>query len=185
MGTGDHFHQSTSRDAWVAKGPDGTGISPVTVNGWRSVLGDRDADTFLDEADNCPHIPNPDQTDACALGTVGGTVPPTLALTVGAPATFPAFTPGVARVYDASTTATVISTAGDATLTVDDPGRLANGPFSLPEPLHVSFGRSAWTGPVSNDVVTIAFRQTIKATDALRTGSYSRTLTFTLSTTTP
>jgi len=33
--------------------------------------------------------------------------------------------------------------------------------------------------------VTIALRQTIGAKDALRTGSYSKTLTFTLSTTTP
>ena len=37
----------------------------------------------------------------------------------------------------------------------------------------------------SNDAVTIAFRQHIGATQALRTGAYSKTLTFTLSTTTP
>ena len=42
--------------------------------------------------------------------------PATLSLTLGAPATFGAFTPGVAKEYDASTTANVISTAGDATL---------------------------------------------------------------------
>ena len=34
-------------------------------------------------------------------GTVGGTVPATLALTLGTPATFGAFTPGVARDYTA------------------------------------------------------------------------------------
>jgi hypothetical protein len=33
--------------------------------------------------------------------------------------------------------------------------------------------------------VTIGFRQPIGSTDALRTGTYSKTLTFTLSTTTP
>jgi amidase len=38
---------------------------------------------------------------------------------------------------------------------------------------------------VSNDGVTITFKQHINATDALRTGTYTRTLTFTLSTTTP
>jgi hypothetical protein len=38
---------------------------------------------------------------------------------------------------------------------------------------------------VSNDPVTIAFKQHIGANDPLRTGSYSKTLTFTLSTTTP
>ena len=49
-----------------------------------------------------------------AGGTVGGTVPATLALTLGAPATFGPFTPGVAKEYTANTNANVISTAGDA-----------------------------------------------------------------------
>ena len=51
-------------------------------------------------------------------GTVGGSVPATLSLTLGAPATFGAFTPGVAKEYTASTTANVISSAGDAALSV-------------------------------------------------------------------
>ncbi len=38
---------------------------------------------------------------------------------------------------------------------------------------------------MSNDPVTITFKQHIGARDPLRTGSYSRTLTFTLSTTNP
>jgi hypothetical protein len=38
---------------------------------------------------------------------------------------------------------------------------------------------------VSNDPVTVGFSQHIGVNDALRTGSYSRTLTFTLSTTQP
>ena len=38
---------------------------------------------------------------------------------------------------------------------------------------------------MSNDAVTITFSQHVGATDALRTGAYGRTLTFTLSTTTP
>jgi hypothetical protein len=38
---------------------------------------------------------------------------------------------------------------------------------------------------VSNDVKTVLFQQAIGAGDALRTGSYSKTLTFTLSTTNP
>ena len=38
---------------------------------------------------------------------------------------------------------------------------------------------------MSNDAVTIAFRQHIGATQPLRTGTYSKALTFTLSTTTP
>jgi hypothetical protein len=85
----------------------------------------------------------------------------------------------------AMTPAGVISTAGDAALTVSDPGHLMNGTFSLPSALDVSFSKAAWTAPVSNDNVTITFKQHIDAGDALRTGSYSKTLTFTLSTTTP
>ena len=119
-----------------------------------------------------------------ATGEVGGTVPPTLSLTVGS-AGFGAFQPGVGRTYEASTTANVTSTAGDATLSVSDPGHLTNGTFSLPRPLQVELGRTAWAGPVSNDAVAITFRQEIGAGDALRTGTYSRSLTFTLSTTSP
>ena len=136
----------------------------------------------------------------------GGTVPATLSLTLGAPATFGAFTPGVDRTYDASTTANVISTAGDATLSVTDPsttatGRLVNGAFALSEPLQARANTGAfaplsttagsplalltYSRPVSNDAVTIGFRQHIAANQALRTGTYSKTLTFTLSTTTP
>jgi hypothetical protein len=40
-------------------------------------------------------------------------------------------------------------------------------------------------GPVSNDAVTLQFSQLVNANDALRTGSYAKTLTFTLSTTNP
>jgi hypothetical protein len=118
-------------------------------------------------------------------GGVGGTVPPTLSLTLGAPASFGAFTPGVAKDYTASTTATIISTAGNATLTSSDPGHLTNGSFTLPEPLQIDITPNAWSQPVTNATATIAFKQHIAADDALRTGSYSKTVTFTLSTTAP
>jgi hypothetical protein len=68
---------------------------------------------------------------------------------------------------------------------VSDPGHLTNGAFSLPEALQVTMTPNSWGGPVSNGTSTIAFSQHIGANDALRTGAYSRTLTFTLSTTTP
>ena len=42
-----------------------------------------------------------------------------------------------------------------------------------------------YSGPVSNDAVAITFSQAVGANEALRTGTYSKTLTFTLSTTTP
>src|SRR5262249_39092649 len=66
---------------------------------------------------------------ADAAGAVGGSVPATLSLQLGAPAGFGAFAPGVAKDYTAGTTATVTSTAGDATLTAVAAGHLANGAF--------------------------------------------------------
>ena len=120
-----------------------------------------------------------------AGGSVGGAVPATLALTLGPAASFGAFTPGVAREYTATMTANVISTAGDAALTTSDPGHLMNGTFALPAPLRVELNPASWSGPVSNAAVVITFRQAIGTGDALRTGAYTRTLTFTLSTTTP
>ena len=116
---------------------------------------------------------------------VGGTVPATLALTVGGPASFGTFAPGVDATYTASMTASVTSTGGDATLSVSDPGHLANGAFTLADPLTVLFSRTAWAAPVSNDPVTITFKQHVGAQEPLRTGTYTRSLTFTLSTTTP
>jgi hypothetical protein len=141
----------------------------------------------------------------CTPGDVGGTVPATLALTLGTPASFGAFTPGVAKDYTATSTAAVISTAGDATLSVADPsatapGHLVNGAFSLPAPLQVAAGSAAfaavggpaapttlktYSAPVSNDQVTVNYKQPIAAADALRTGTYAKTLTFTLATTQP
>jgi hypothetical protein len=141
-----------------------------------------------------------------ASGGAGATVPATLALTLGTPATFGAFTPGVMKTYTASMTANVISTAADATLSVADPspnatGHLVNGTFSLPQPLQARAGTAGsyanvggssaptnlltYNNPISNDQVTVGFSQLINANDALRTGSYAKTLTFTLSTTTP
>ena len=118
-------------------------------------------------------------------GTVGGSVPATLALTLGTPAGFGAFTPGIDKDYTATTDATVTSTAGDATLSATPAGKLANGAFSLAEPLRVELAKSAWTGPTSGEKVGITFKQLVKRTDPLRTGSYSTTVTFTLSTTNP
>ena len=124
-------------------------------------------------------------TSVSAGGGVGGTVPATLSLTLGPAASFGPLTAGVAKDYTAQTTANVISTAGDAALSASGPVHLANGAFTLPSALEVSFSKASWTGPVSNDLVTIGFKQHIGATDALRTGTYSGTVTFTLSTTTP
>jgi beta-glucosidase len=128
-------------------------------------------------------------------GGVGGTVPATLAVTLGSAPSFGAFTPGVDHTYTASTTATVTSTAGDATLSVADPdpahpGHLVNGSYVLAQPLTVNNAAlpaaiASWSAPVSNSVVAVEFEQHIGANDPLRTGTYAKTLTFTLSTTNP
>ena len=68
---------------------------------------------------------------------------------------------------------------------MSDPGHLSNGTFSLPEALRVEIAPASWSGPVSNGLATITFRQHIGAGDPLRSGTYSKTLTFTLSTTSP
>jgi hypothetical protein len=161
--------------------------------------------SFVATANNGPVQDGPIQDQP-----VGGTVSPTLGLTLGAPAAFGAFTPGLMKDYTAQMTANVISTAGDALLSVADPsatatGHLVNGTFSLPSVLQAKASSPAGTGgalanvggsaaptallvygnPISNDPVTVTFGQHIGATDALRTGAYGKTLTFTLSTTTP
>jgi hypothetical protein len=123
-------------------------------------------------------------------GPVGGSVPAPRSLTLGAAGTFGSFIPGVTGTYTATTTATVISSAGDAALTVadpstDHPGHLVNGAYFLPQPLQGLGTIKTYAAPVSNDAVTATFTQPIASTDGLRTGSYSKTLTFTLSTTSP
>jgi sugar phosphate isomerase/epimerase len=151
-------------------------------------------------------------SNADSMGSVGGTVPSSLQLTLGAAGSFGAFTPAVARNYDTAVGASVISTAGNAALAVTDPsttatGHLVNGTFALPSALQVRAANAAnpspvyaplsetantpltlltYAGPTAGaDTVTIGFRQAIGATDTLRAGSYSKTLTFTVSTTTP
>jgi hypothetical protein len=142
---------------------------------------------------------------------VGGTVASTLALSLSpAAASFGTFVPGLTADYAATLGVGVTSTAGDAALSIADPsatatGHLVNGAFFLPQALQAgatnaahptaSFapvGSSAspltlltYAGPVSNDSVTVGFKQPVAATDALRTGPYGKTLVLTLSTTTP
>jgi opacity protein-like surface antigen len=147
---------------------------------------------------------------AAVPAAVAAPVPATLSLSVGAEPSFGEFIPGVARDYEASTSANVIHTVPSATLTVHDPssvatGHLVNGTFFLPQLLQARATSAAGTGtafaavggsasptpvltynaPASNDAVTLSFRQRINANDALRFGTYAKQVTFTLSTTTP
>jgi photosystem II stability/assembly factor-like uncharacterized protein len=133
-------------------------------------------------------------------GAMGASVAATMSVSLGAAPSFGAFTPGVAKDYFASTTATVTSTAGNAALTVQDASpfytnHLVNGSFALPQQLQVMNNAGAyqtmpaglrfWGGPTSSEAVPVNFKQSIGADDALRTGGYAKTLTFTLSTTSP
>src|SRR4051812_8512195 len=130
-------------------------------------------------------------------GNAGGTVPATLALTLGAPAAFTPFTAGGDNDHTPPPAPTPISPPGPAALSVADPsttniGKLVNGSFTLPQAMQVSAnspgstaatggpvgGSSApttlatWAAPISNDSVTVTFSQHVSRTDALRTGAY-------------
>jgi hypothetical protein len=145
------------------------------------------------------------EIQVAATTPIGGTVPATLSLTLGATPSFGTFIPGIATDYAASTTATVVSSAGDATLSVSDRGttnigKLVNGTVALTQPVQArakdgtfaAIGGSAdpttlytYTTPVFTDVATVDFKQTIPTGEPLRTGNYTKTLTFTLSTSQP
>ena len=71
---------------------------------------------------------------------------------------FGAFTPGVAKDYEAGVGATITSTAGDATLSIADtsataPGKLVNGTFALASPIQAAV--SGAFGPVSGSPLAL------------------------------
>jgi hypothetical protein len=145
---------------------------------------------------------------------VGGSVSDTLGIVVtGGPGSLGTFIPGVAATYGTTMTVNVTSTAAATALTALDPsetstGLLVNEPFALNSPLQVdatssnasatSFGFLplsssptspitvlSYSAPVTSDPVTVGFQQPIAATDPLRTGTYAKTITLTLTETTP
>ena len=121
-----------------------------------------------------------------APGTVGGTVPATLSLTLGAAATFAPFVPGVAREYTAATTATV--TRRPATRRSRSAVRPPGQRRVHPPPAACRSRSRGRRG--TRPVVQRRRRRHVQAGDRrrptpLRTGTYSKTLTFTLSTTSP
>jgi hypothetical protein len=132
----------------------------------------------------------------------------TLSLSISSSANLGSLVAGIAHDYETTVGAIINSSAASATLSVADPsttasGRLVNGSFALAQALQARATNAAnpntafapvsanpvtlltYTTPASNDAVTIGIKQPIGSTDPLRTGSYSKTLTFTLSTTTP
>lgn len=146
--------------------------------------------------------------------TVSGSVPLELDLSAGATTSFGTFAPAVARDYATTVAATATSTASGATLTIADasglgvPGHLLNtsgGAFSLLSALKASGASTAagatgspltaitaasqtlvtYAQPVAADSVTIGLQQHIDASEPLRSGTYGKTLTITLSSSTP
>ena len=104
--------------------------------------------------------------------------------------------------------AVVTSTAGNATLSVSDPGdgvgqARPTGRCTFASPLQVRATNAAtpgsafaplsgnpvtlltWPKEIANDAVTISVRQPVAANEPLLAGGYSKTITFTLSTTQP
>jgi PKD repeat protein len=165
------------------KGGSGTDAVVVTVNG-----------------------PVQDHTDTPQ--DVMATVPTVLKLNVTPSTTLGSIAPGVAHDYLATVAAEITSTAGDAALSVSDlssnaPGHLVNGTYALASPVEAQatnatqtsaafapVGASpvtllSYSAPVSSDPVTVGIRQRVSAGELLRAGSYSKTLTFTLTTSTP
>ena len=118
------------------------------------------------------------------LDVIAAVVPGTLSLTLGGPATFGAFVPGVQREYTANTFLTATSSLHASELTVEL-GHMANGPMSLPEPLRADLSQSRWSGPIAEERVDVTFRQLVKATDRLFEGTYAQRVRFMLSAITP
>jgi Tol biopolymer transport system component len=198
---GSNVRQITHNTVWdegPAWSPDGTkfafshGADDLHLDIWTM---NRDGSDQRQLTTYPGHDESPDWGVNPHPAAVGGSVPATLALNL--PASAPSlgtFIPGVARDYFTTVGATVTSSAGNATLSASG-GRLANGTLTLPQPLQIRAGDGAYAplpttlltyaGPVSNDPVTIGFKQPIGANDPLRTGTYTTTITLGLSTTAP
>jgi sugar phosphate isomerase/epimerase len=141
---------------------------------------------------------------------VGGNVNSQLTLDITGPVSFGTFTPGTARDYAATLVSEVTTTTPDAALTVVDSGataagHLVNGTVALQQALKVRASNAAtpagaytalpetgaalplltYAGPVTKDRVSIGFQQSIGAAETLLRGTYGKTLTFTLTSTTP
>ena len=152
-------------------------------------------------------------TSGASLSTpidVGGTVNSQLTLDIAGPASFGTFTPGTARDYTSTLVADITTTTPDAALTVVDAsanaaGHLVNGTVALQQALKVRAANAAnpapaftalpetgaplslltYAGPTTKDRVNIGFQQSIGGSETLLRGTYGKTLTFSLTSTTP
>ena len=168
--------------------------------------------TAIDSAGNITtkEVPYMVNSRDVKMNAGSGTVDTILGLELVTAANFGAFTPGVAKEYLAQASTRVTTTTADAALSVYDSattnvGRLVNGSSALGSAVQVyasgggsttgpggNVGGAAaptalatWSAPVTNGNMTLLFRQNIAANQTFRSGSYSKELTFTLSTTAP
>ena len=174
---------------------------------------DNDADTQIDLADpGCANAEDNDETNAAAPSgasdslTVNGAVnaASSLSLSLGQESVnLGTFVPGTAADYTTDVSASVTST-GAAVLTVQDgganPGFLLNGSTPLATALQARAGHTGSLGTyatitgspvtlltfasaVNNDAVIIGLKQAITAAEPLTSGTYGKTLTFTVTST--
>ena len=147
-----------------------------------------------------------------AIVNVGGNVPSVLQLAIpNTGGSFGTFVPGIGTNYNTAVPATVTTTTGDAALSVTDrrrrpPATSSTGRSRWPRRSRRARSASATRRPglraaerdarraapaqelerpITAAPLTIDLRQAIGATESLRAGTYSKALTFTLSTTTP
>ena len=140
----------------------------------------------------------------CTQGGAGGMVPATLSLTLGTPASFGAFTPGLAKDYPRARPPT--SSRPPATRPCPSPTRAPRRPATSstvrsrcrrrcrrrPTPARSAVPGSAspldaahLQRPDQQRLGGAELQAADRVHDALRTGAYAKTLTFTLSTTNP
>ena len=152
----------------------------------------------------------PTEPSAVQERTLELTAPTVLSLQLGPAPSLGSILPGAARDYQATMSATATVSTDGARLTVADlsaaaPGHLINGPAVLTtavraradsldgavSPFADVGGASSPTTLVtypdqtSNDPVTLTFLQHVGVREKVRAGTYSKTLTFTLSATAP
>jgi hypothetical protein len=139
-------------------------------------------------------------------GKISAIAPSVLGLSVN-PLQFNPFVAGLSETYTATTTASVTSTWPNAALSVYDPdpvngtnGRLLNGTSVIPRDMQVlnsvgSFSNignasspdtiATFDAQVASQSTPVTMRQQINSTDVLVAGEYAKSMTFSLSTSTP
>ena len=145
----------------TAPSPNGSPINTAAVGTFPFTVSARNADG----ATLTTSVANYQVTETGQPTDPGGSVPATLNLNLGTPTAFTAFVPGVAKDYTSTLTAQILSTAGDAKLTVADAsdtnvGKMVNGTYALPQTVQVGAQKVVVpeTGPNTLDPTAPAFK---------------------------